>query len=90
VVGWRRLPRAQSLYLAALVLLAISEPGGVRTHLHDPLTSNMRFAIEMFPGFITLALLTEHRPMWHQAVIIGASALQAALAVIFVLGRWLV
>jgi hypothetical protein len=90
VAGWRWLPRAQSLYLAALLLLVISEPGGVRTHLHDPLTSNLRFAVEMFPAFITLALLTARRPLWHQALVIGASALQATLAVVFVLGRWLV
>ena len=90
VAGWRRLPRAMSLYLGALVLLVISEPGGVRTHLHDPLTSNLRFAVEMFPAFIALALLTERRPAWHRAVVIGASALQGVLAVVFVLGRWLV
>ncbi|HEY7983128.1 MAG TPA: mannosyltransferase family protein [Ktedonobacterales bacterium] len=90
VAGWRRLPRAESLYLAALLLLVISEPGGVRTHLHDPLTSNMRFAIEMFPGFTTLALLTARRPAWYQAIVVGSAALLAVLAVIFVLGRWLV
>ncbi|HEV2236687.1 MAG TPA: mannosyltransferase family protein [Ktedonobacterales bacterium] len=90
VVGWRRLPRAESLYLAALVLLVISEPGGVRTHLHDPLTSNTRFAIEMFPGFTTLALLTARRPAWYQAIVAGSAALMAVLAVIFALGRWLV
>ncbi len=88
--GWRMLPRAQSLYLAALLLLVVSEPGGVRTHLHDPLTSNLRFAVEMFPGFVTLALLTRQRPQWYQGIVVVSVALLAALALIFVLGRWLV
>jgi hypothetical protein len=90
VAGWRRLPRAQTLYFAALLLLVVVEPGGVATHLHDPLTSNGRFVLEMFPGFIALALLTERRPLWHQAVTVVSSLLLATLSIVFVLGRWLV
>jgi hypothetical protein len=90
VAGWRRLPRAQSLYFAALLLLIVIEPGGVATHLHDPLTSNARFVLEMFPGFITLALLTARRPLWHQATALVSTLLLATLSIVFVLGRWLV
>lgn len=90
VVGWRRLPRAQSLYFTALLLLVVIEPGGVATHLHDPLTSNARFVLEMFPGFITLALLTERRPLCHQGIVLVSTLLLATLSIVFVLGRWLV
>lgn len=90
VAGWRRLPRAQSLYLAALLLLALVSPGGVHLHTNDPLTSNQRFVLEMFPGFITLALVTEGRPLWRQGIVVVATMLLATLTVVFVLGRWLV
>ncbi|HEY7835144.1 MAG TPA: mannosyltransferase family protein [Ktedonobacterales bacterium] len=89
-VGWKRLPRAQSLYLAALLLLVLTSPGGVHLHTNDPLTSNQRFALEMFPGFITLALLTEQRPLWRQGIVIVSTMLLATLTLVFVLGRWLV
>ncbi len=90
VAGWRRLTRAQSLYFAVLLLLVVIEPGGVASHLHDPLTSNARFVLEMFPGFITLALLTERRPLWHQGISIVSALLLATLSIVFMLGRWLV
>lgn len=90
VAGWRRLPAGQSLYAAALLLVMLIEPGGVHLHTHDPMTSNSRFVLEMFPGFITLALLTAGRPRWHQAVVVIFAGLLATLTIVFVLGRWLV
>lgn len=90
VVGWRRLPRAQSLYVAALLLLTLTSPGGVHLHTNDPLTSNQRFVLEMFPGFITLALVTERHPLWRQSIVIVSTMLLATLTLIFILGRWLV
>lgn len=89
-VGWRRLPRAQWLYMAALLLLILIEPGGVHLHQNDPLSSNSRFVLEMFPGFILLGVLTEERPGWHQALVILFASLLAVLTLVFVLGRWLV
>ncbi len=90
VVGWRRLPAEQSLYAAALLLLMLVEPGGVNLHTLDPMMSNSRFVLEMFPGFIVLALLTARSPRWHQAVVVVFSALLATLTLVFILGRWLV
>ena len=90
VAGWRRLPLAQSLYLAALLLLILIEPGGVHLHANDPLSSNQRFVLEMFPGFITLGLLTARRPRRHQAILIVFSCLLATLTLVFILGHWLV
>ncbi|HEV7126956.1 MAG TPA: mannosyltransferase family protein [Ktedonobacterales bacterium] len=90
VAGWRRLPRAQLLYMGGLLLLALSSPGGVHLHTNDPLTSNQRFVLEMFPGFILLAVLTERRPRWHQAIVLLSTMLLATLTLVFILGRWLV
>lgn len=90
VLGWRRLPHAQSVYMAGLLLLALVSPGGVHLHTNDPLTSNQRFVLEMFPGFITLALVTERRPLWRQGIVLLSTMLLATLTLIFVLGRWLV
>jgi Mannosyltransferase (PIG-V) len=90
VVGWRRLPRAQSLYMAAMVLLILIEPGGVHLHQNDPLFSNSRFVLEMFPGFIVLGALTEQRPTWHQSLLVIFTSLLAVLSLLFVLGRWVV
>lgn len=90
VAGWRKLPRAQTLYMTALFLLIISEPGGVGSHLEDALSSNGRFVLEMFPGFIVLALWIEQRPRWHQPVTILFATLLATLTIVFILGRWLV
>jgi Mannosyltransferase (PIG-V) len=90
VAGWRRLPTAQSLYMAGLLLLILIEPGGVHLHANDPLSSNQRFVLEMFPGFITLGLLTARRPRRHQAILIGFSCLLATLTLVFILGHWLV
>lgn len=90
VYGWRRLPRAQWLYMAALVLLLLIEPGGVHLHQNDPLSSNSRFVLEMFPGFILLGALTKDRPTWHQSLLVLFTGLLAVLSLIFILGRWLV
>lgn len=90
VAGWNRLPRAQTLYMAGLMVLILIEPGGVYLHTNDPLSSNSRFVLEMFPGFILLGLWTSQRPALHQALVIGFSSLLAVLSIVFVLGRWLV
>lgn len=90
VGGWRKLPRAQSLYFGALLLLIVSEPGGVGSHLQDALSSNARFVLEMFPGFIVLALWLEERPRWQQPMTLTFTTLLATLSVVFILGRWLV
>lgn len=90
IAGWRRLPMAQTLYMAALMVLILIEPGGVHLHTNDPMTSNARFVLEMFPGFIVLGILTGDRPRWHQTIVMLFASLLACLTVIFVLGRWLV
>ena len=46
--------------------------------------------LEMFPAFITLALLGIRHPRLHQALLIIFPALLATLSIIFMMNRWLV
>jgi Gpi18-like mannosyltransferase len=87
--GWRRLPRSYSLYALLLLATMLLFPGGGATGYLDPLASNQRFALEVFPAFLTLGLLVR-RPAAHQAIVIVFTGLLAALSLVFITGRWLV
>ncbi len=85
VLGWRRLPLSYSLYAAALLLNFLLFP----LNFNDPLASNQRFALEVFPAFLTLGLLVR-RPTTHQAMVILFTSLLALFTLVFITGRWLV
>ncbi len=87
--GWRRLPLSYSLYALALLGTMLLFPGGGSTGYLDPLASNQRFALEVFPAFLTLGLLVRH-PSTHQALLVIFSGLLAVLSLVFLTGRWLV
>ncbi|HEY7125651.1 MAG TPA: mannosyltransferase family protein [Ktedonobacterales bacterium] len=87
--GWRRLPRSYSLYALALLVTMLLFPGGGHTGYLDPLASNQRFALEVFPAFLTLGLLAR-RPTTHQALLVVFSGLLAVLSLVFMTGRWFV
>lgn len=87
--GWRRLPLSYSLYALALLGTMLLFPGGGSTGYLDPLASNQRFALEVFPAFLTLGLLVR-RPSTHQALLVIFSGLLAVLSLVFLTGRWLV
>ncbi len=87
--GWRRLPRSYSFYAAALLVTMLLFPGGGRTGYLDPLASNQRFALEVFPAFLTLGLLVQ-RPTTHQMLLVVFSGLLAVLSLVFMTGRWFV
>lgn len=57
---------------------------------HDSLISNQRFVLEMFPAFITLALLGIEHPRLHQTILWAFPALLATLSLLFVMGKWMV
>jgi hypothetical protein len=46
--------------------------------------------LEMFPAFITLAMLGIKHPRFHQAMQILFPALLAVLSLLFVMNRWMV
>ena len=87
--GWRRLRFSYTVWIGILLLYLLSN-SAVLSPDSDILASNQRFVLEMFPGFITLAALGVKRPRLHQMVIVLFPFLQAILASLFVLNRWIV
>jgi hypothetical protein len=85
VLGWRRLPLSYSLYAVALLATFLLFP----LAFSDTLEANQRFALEVFPAFMTLGLLAR-RPATQQAIVILFTGLLALLSLVFITGRWLV
>jgi hypothetical protein len=56
----------------------------------DPLISNQRFILEMFPAFIILASLGVKHPRLHQALQIMFPALLTALSILFIMNHWMI
>ena len=87
VVCWRKLRPAYALWISLLVLYMLISPA---LNQHDMLQSTQRFVLEMFPGFIVLAALSLKHPRLHAACLLAFPFLQAILAALFVLNRWMV
>ena len=73
--------------MAILLFFYLLSPGLAKT---DVLLSNQRFVLEMFPAFITLAMLGIKHPRLHQALMLVFPALLATLSVLFIMNRWMV
>jgi len=87
ILGWRKIRMSYSIWMALLLLYILLTPSvGQR----DPLISNQRFVLEMFPAFITLALISLQKPRLHQALLLLFPILLATLSLLFVMGRWMV
>lgn len=87
VLGWRRIRMSYSIWLLLLLLYIILTPSvGQR----DSLISNQRFVLEMFPAFITLAMLSLQKPRLHQVLMLFFPILLATLSLLFVMNRWMV
>jgi hypothetical protein len=56
----------------------------------DTLQSNQRFILEMFPAFLVLADLGIKHPRLHTICVVTFPFLQAIMAALFVLNRWMV
>ena len=87
IQGWRKLRSSYTLWIGLLLLFTLASPA---IHQADALVSTQRFVLEMFPGFITLAALGIKHPRLHHALMIAFPFLQATLALLFVLNRWMV
>ncbi|GCE24588.1 hypothetical protein KDA_00720 [Dictyobacter alpinus] len=87
IVGRKKIRPTYTLWISLLLTsILISSSIGQR----DPFISNRRFVLEMFPAFITLAMLTVSRPRLHQALLWIFPALLATLSLLFVMGKWMV
>ena len=86
-LGWRKLRMSYNIWIVLLLFFMLISPSIAQ---HDVLVSNQRFVLEMFPAFITLAALSVKYPRLHLGLLISFPFLQAALAMLFVLNRWMV
>lgn len=87
IISWRKLRPSYALWISLLVLYMLSSPA---LNQHDTLQSTQRFVLEMFPGFLILAVFSLKHPRLHQACLLAFPALQAVMAALFVLNRWMV
>jgi Gpi18-like mannosyltransferase len=87
IAGWKRLRLSYSLWMIVLLIYILLSPA---TDRPDALMSNQRFVLEMFPGFITLAILGGQHPRLHQALLMVFPPLLATLSILFIMNRWLV
>lgn len=87
VVGRRKLRVSYSLWMGFHLLYILLYPA-----LDKPndLLSNQRFVLEMFPAFITLAILSTQRPRLHQTLILIFPALLAIFSIAFLMNHWMV
>jgi Gpi18-like mannosyltransferase len=87
ILGWRRLRMSYNIWIGLLLFYMLISPSIGQP---DILGSNQRFVLEMFPAFITLAALGVKYPRFHLGLLISFPFLQATLAMLFVLNRWMV
>jgi hypothetical protein len=87
ILGWRKLRMSYNIWIVLLLFFMLISPAIAQ---HDVLVSNQRFVLEMFPAFITLAALGVKFPRLHLGLLISFPFLQATLAMLFVLNRWMV
>ncbi len=87
ILGWRILRRSYVLWTIALLFFTSLSPS---LGQHGALISNQRFVLELFPCFITLAILGVKHPRLHQAILIAFPPLLAILSLIFVMNFWIV
>ncbi|HTI14705.1 MAG TPA: mannosyltransferase family protein [Dictyobacter sp.] len=87
IIGYKKLRFSYTLW-ATLLMLSILFSSSLLQH--DPLISNQRFVLEMFPGFITLAMLSANRPRLHEMIKWAFPILLATLSLLFVMGKWMV
>ena len=87
IVGKNKLRASYSFWMGLALLYMILSPAIVAL---DPLESNQRFVLEMFPAFITLSMLGIKHPRLHQAIMLAFPTLLATLSILFIMNRWMV
>ena len=87
IVGKNKLRASYSFWMGLALLYMILSPAIVAL---DPLESNQRFVLEMFPAFITLSMLGIKHPRLHQAIMLAFPSLLATLSILFIMNRWMV
>lgn len=87
VLCWRKLRLSYAVWATVLMLFMLLSPGFFNV---DPLESNQRLVLEIFPAFIALGMLGVKHPRLHQTLMIIFPALLATLSILFLMGKWMV
>lgn len=87
IAGRQQMRASYTLWTGLLLFYYLLSPS---IWQHDALISNQRFVLEMFPAFITLAMLGQRHPHLHQALLWIFPALLATLSLLFLMGKWMV
>jgi hypothetical protein len=87
ILSWRYVRASYALWMSLLLLYTLCSSAPANP---DHLVSNQRFVLEMFPGFFVLGVLGARHPRLHLALMISFPTLQALLAALFLLDRWMV
>ena len=87
IVGKNKLRASYSFWMGVALFYMILSPA---TAAFDPLESNQRFVLEMFPAFIALSTLGIKHPRLHQAIMLAFPTLLATLSILFIMNRWMV
>jgi Gpi18-like mannosyltransferase len=87
IVGKNKLRASYSIWMGVALLYVILSPAIAAP---DPLESNQRFVLEMFPAFIILSMLGIKHPRLHQAMMLVFPTLLATLSMLFIMNRWMV
>ncbi len=87
VIAGRRVFRTSFTIWVVTLLLFVSLSPEVRQP--DAVASNQRFVLELFPCFITLAVLGVRHPRLHQIILVLSPMLLATFSLIFVMNLWM-
>ncbi len=87
ILGWRKLRMGYNLWMLFTIVYILLYPALDKP---DILLSNQRFVLELFPAFMTLALLGIEKPNLHRALVLIFPTLLAVLSIAFLMNRWVV
>ena len=87
ILGWRKLRMSYNLWMFFNIVYILLYPALDKP---DILLSNQRFVLEMFPAFMTLALLGVRHSRLHKALVLVFPTLLAVLSIAFLMNRWVV
>ncbi|HLZ81362.1 MAG TPA: mannosyltransferase family protein [Ktedonobacteraceae bacterium] len=87
VLGRNKLRASYTIWMAVMLFYILLSPATINM---DPLVSNQRFVLELFPAFITLAILGARHSRLHQVIMLSFPSLLATLSILFIMNRWMV
>lgn len=83
IIGWRRLPKSYSIWMALFLLYILLN----FAQKPDILYSDQRSVLEMFPAFITLAIVGKRSIKFHYALLLLFPTLQAIMGITFMVNH---